>query len=182
MHEDLHKLTCAHKHTFSHYRWSKLVRIDHVLSYIGSANTVVAHQIQPQSVGVFLDRLPSSYFPLQCNPTGAAQRCGGKNVHARWRTEEKHCKTKQTVMQGKGLTMAATRKHINVALGNSSTLPLVRLQIWVPVLWVFFLNHQIVKVAHFCSGICAGRRVRRKRGRKRHAPSIQANPPDISQD
>lgn len=40
MHKDLHKLTCAHKHTFRHYRWPKLVQIDHILSYIGSANMV----------------------------------------------------------------------------------------------------------------------------------------------
>lgn len=125
----------------------------HRLCYYGPA-----HQIQPQGVGIFLDRLSSSYFPLQCNPTGAAQQCGGKNVHARQRTEEKHSKTKQTVMQGKGLTMAATRKHINVALCNSSTLPLVRLQICC----LLFLSPNSTKVLHFCSAVCVGWRVRRK--------------------
>lgn len=125
MHKDLHKLTCAHKHTFSHYRRPKLVQIDHILSYIGPANTVRPTRSSHKVSVFFWTAFPFLIFPSSAIQLEQLSSVEGKNIHVRQRTEEKHSKTKQTVMQGKGLTMAATRKHINVALGNSSTLPLV---------------------------------------------------------
>lgn len=63
MHKDLHKLTCAHKHTFSHYRWPKLVRIDHILSYIGSANTVRPTKSSHRVPAFFWTGFPFLIFP-----------------------------------------------------------------------------------------------------------------------
>lgn len=63
--------------------------------------------------------------------------------------------------------MAATRKHISVALGNNSTLPLVRLQICCLLGLFFFLSSSSrVEVLRFCSAICGGRRVKREKERE----------------
>lgn len=63
MHKDLHKLTCAHKHTFTHYCWPELVQIDHILSYVGSANSARPTKSSHRVSAFFWTGFPLLIFP-----------------------------------------------------------------------------------------------------------------------